>query len=84
MTIWSSDKLQLLDFAQIKHRFFVRMEGWEEENIDKIRDVFEDVEIVEANVENETAFITNEIPENDFEEKIKKFPNILSRIRVMF
>jgi len=82
-TIWSSKKLELTDFDNVKSRFFVRVSG-NEYSFDDIRDLFGEIEKVPEVVENELAFITPEISEKEMKNIKSKLKGYLGSIRVRF
>lgn len=84
MTIWSSKKLELASIDEASQKFFVRLSGTKAENEAAIQDVFGTVLEVDAEYADEYAFITEEMKEKVFKEKISKFDNMISRIRVAF
>lgn len=84
MTIWSSKKLELASIEEAPQKFFVRLSGAKEENEAGIEAAFGVVTEVDAGYADEYAFITEEMKEKVFKEKIGKFDNMVSRIRVAF
>ncbi len=85
MTIWSSKKLELADFSNASFKYFVRVEGNTDEVRQKVHAVFGEVQpVVASDVENEYAFITNEMKETEFNKVSKELGNVVSRIRVRF
>ena len=82
--IWENDKLQLADIKEAKQRFFVRLSGNAAENAAKVESTFGKVQVVEAGVENEYAFITDQVKEGEFAQKAEQLGNVVSRIRVDF
>ena len=74
---WSQDKMELIDCKEAKNRFFVRTTSAK----DEIEAVFDEVKYVEGVVEGEFAFITEEMTEGNFAEKIEKI-SCVSRIRL--
>ncbi|BBF44368.1 homoserine dehydrogenase [Lachnospiraceae bacterium KM106-2] len=81
MTIWSNKKLELANIEDAKHRFFVRVPE-DKKNI--VSELFDNVQIINADVKGEFAFITDELAEKVFKEKIAKVDGVLSMIRVAF
>ena len=81
MTIWSSEKLELADIEDAKHRFFVRVPMTEKE---EARKLFGEVQEVEAGMEGEFSFITEMMKEKAFKEKSASLTGMLSKIRVAF
>ena len=84
-TIWSSKKLELTDINRVQHKFFVRVQGSSEALKEQISSLFGPVEeITVPGIENEYAFVTGEIEEQDLKEIKKKIDGVLSVIRVRF
>jgi len=84
-TIWSSKKLELTDINQVKHKFFIRVEGNSSVVKEQINKLFGEVEEVTAvDVSGEYAFITSSITEQELKEKKEKLTSVLSVIRVRF
>ncbi|MCI8407804.1 MAG: homoserine dehydrogenase [Lachnospiraceae bacterium] len=82
--IWDSEKLAISDIKDASQRFFVRLSGNATENADKVAKLFEKVEVVDAGITGEYAFITDEIKECEFVAKAEELGNVISRIRVDF
>ena len=83
MTMWKSDKLELLPFEDTSKRFFVRISGEPEALKAHVESKFGPVEIVRADgLEGEFGFLTGVLTERAYEENAKEFPGILHRIRV--
>lgn len=83
MTMWKSDKLELLPFADTSRQFFVRISGEPEALKAHVESKFGPVEIVRAEgLEGEFGFLTSVLTEREYEENAKEFPGILHRIRV--
>ena len=83
MTMWKSDKLELLPFEDTSKRFFVRISGEPEALKAHVESKFGSVEIVRADgLEGEFGFLTGVLTERAYEENAKEFPGILHRIRV--
>ncbi len=84
-TIWSSKKLELTDIKQVRHRFFVRMLGNETALREKVNRFFGDVEVVVVpGIEEEYAFLTPSITEQEMKEKREALDGIVSVIRARF
>ena len=83
MTMWKSDKLELLPFEDTSKRFFVRISGEPEALKAHVESKFGPVEIIRADgLEGEFGFLTGVLTERVYEENAKEFPGILHRIRV--
>jgi homoserine dehydrogenase len=84
-TIWSSKKLVLTDIDQVKHRFFIRVEGDSLAVKEEVSELFGEVEEITAeSVTGEYAFITSSIAEQELKVKENKLNGILSVIRIRF
>lgn len=83
MTMWKSEKLELLPFADTSKRFFVRISGEPEALKAHLESKFGSIEIVRAEgLTGEFGFLTGVLTERAYEENAKEFPGILHRIRV--
>jgi homoserine dehydrogenase len=74
---WSQENMQLVDYKENVNSFFVRTTSAK----DQVEVVFSDVEYVEGVVEGEIGFVTGEMTEADFAEKIEKI-SCVNRIRL--
>ncbi len=83
MSGWSSDKQELLDFADSSRRFFVRVKE-SEGIVEKIMSVFGNIEPMDMGIAGECAFVTTEMSEKEFNEKKEQIPGIITRIRLSF
>lgn len=81
MTIWNDQKLELASFDEAQHRFFVRVAA---EETEKAKEMFSNIEVVDAGIENEFAFLTELVSEKEFKEKSECFEHMLNKIRVAF
>ena len=77
---WSSKKLALADRMDAESAFFVRVK---EEDAQKAKELFGNVEEVCAGVAGEFAFVTKKMSERDFAEKAEQI-TVLNRIRTEF
>lgn len=87
MQIWEPGKLELGNFDEWKHRFLVRIQSADIDDVDMedVKEAFGDVLYIKApGVENETAFVTTPIEEGKFREAIQKFSVVLNTVRVGF
>lgn len=83
MTMWESDKLELLPLRDTKKKFFVRISGEADVLKAHVESIFGPVEIVQAEgVTGEFGFVTGQISEGQYEFYAKEFPGILHSIRV--
>ncbi|MCD8053795.1 MAG: homoserine dehydrogenase [Lachnospiraceae bacterium] len=76
---WSGEKRELSDIASSRKQFLVRVKV---ENADTAATVFAGARRIDAGVEGETAFLTQEISEAEYEAAAAQVPGILHRIRV--
>jgi homoserine dehydrogenase len=81
MIAWDDEKLQLAPLEEMENRFFVRVT---KDELEKAKELFPGLEIVDAGIEDEFAFITKKISERKFAEQAAQFKNMLTRIRVGF
>lgn len=80
---WSPEELALTGIENATRSFFVRISGERAENEAMIKDEFGQVSFVELDdVTGEFGFVTPPITEASFDEKIKKIPGVLGRIRL--
>lgn len=83
MSFWSSTKLQLTDISNSKKQFFVRVKGNPETDLEKVQEVFGNVEpVVLPELEGEFGFITEVMSEAVYGEKAKQYGDVINRIRV--
>lgn len=83
MTMWKSDKLELLPSEDTKKQFFVRISGEPEALKAHLESCFGPIEVVQVEgLKQEFGFLTGVITERAYEENAKQFPGILHRIRV--
>ena len=87
MQIWEPGKLELGDFNEWKHKFLVRIQSADIDDVDMedVKEAFGDVLYIKApGVKNETAFVTTPMEEEKFKEAIQKFNGVLNTVRVGF
>lgn len=82
--IWEKEKLEIADMKEAPQRFFVRVSGSQAQNEAKVKELFGEVQVVDAGVAEEYAFITAQVTEGEFAEKAETLGNVVSRIRVEF
>lgn len=82
--IWEKDKLEIADIKDASQRFFVRLSGDKTANEAKVAEAFGTVQVVDAGIADEYAFITEEVKEGEFAKKAEELGNVVSRIRVDF
>ncbi len=80
---WNPERLKLTDVKKLESRFFVRMSGKLEENLEKVESVFGNVD-AKAVVDGEFGFITENMMEEEYLQKAAAFDNVLGMIRVRF
>lgn len=83
MTIWSEEKQEILPFDEAEHRFFVRIKD-SEGIIEKAEAVFGKLEMIDAGIEGEHAFITEIMTEKEYREAAGRIQGIISMIRTDF
>lgn len=83
MTIWSEEKQEILPFDEAEHRFFVRIKD-SEGIIEKAEAVFGKLEMIDAGIEGEHAFITEIMTEKEYREAADRIQGIISMIRTDF
>lgn len=75
---WRPEKLELIDYKNFDNRFFVRTAASEAE----VKEIFGEVAFVQAEgVAGETGFVTERMPEAEFEARAAKM-DIVQKIRV--
>ena len=74
---WSPEKIELVDAKDSRNSFFVRTSARK----DEIEKNFGCVKFVDAGIEGETGFTTEEMSEGEFAERAEKLP-VISRIRL--
>ena len=76
---WSAEKLELVDYKDFEHKFFVRTRA----AVTEISEVFGIVDYVSTEgVEGEHGFLTGSMKESEFELKKAKLSNVIQVIRV--
>lgn len=82
MTIWNSNKQKLVDVKDVKTRFFVRFKGNVNENLDAIKALFGEGQVVIIpEYSDEFGFVTGEMTEGEYADKAKECDKIITRIR---
>lgn len=83
MTMWKSDKLNLLSKKDTSKRFFVRIKGDADAMKSYLDSRFGPVQIVKVqDLDGEFGFMTEKMTEGKYEEIAEEFPGILHMIRV--
>lgn len=73
---WSPEKLTLAPMGQLSRRFFVRMK-----DVDKAKEIFGEIELVDAGIQGEAGFITPVMTEDEYAAKAKD-ADVISMIRM--
>lgn len=79
--LWSEDKLELNEFEEIKNDYFVRVQNKDGSAKDMVYDAFEDVEVIDAGINSEYAFIVRDLSEGNYRELSSKL-DVINMIRV--
>ena len=83
MMNWSSKRLELMDAGEVTGRYFVRIKGHADADLEKIQEVFGAVETVTVSeLPEEFGFVTGEMKQKEFQDKKEKFPEICGVIRI--
>lgn len=83
MTMWKSEKLELLPISDTSKKYFVRISGDANAMKAYLDSRFGPVEIVRAEgLDGEFGFVTEEMTEGKYEEIAKEFPGIIHMIRM--
>ncbi len=83
MTIWSAEKQEILPFDNAEHRFFVRIKD-SEGILEKAEAVFGKLEMIDAGISGEYAFITEVMTEKAYKDAQSRLPGIIGMIRTDF
>lgn len=76
---WDSEELELSSLEDSKRRFFVRVSA---DKKDKVQELFGNVGVVDAGIDNEFGFISEVMSEKELKEKTDKLGGVISMIRV--
>lgn len=79
MCFWDEDKVTLMDVADTKRSFFVRVSADKKE---AAIDTFAAIAEVNAGIADEFAFVTDVMTEKEFNEKINAIGGAINRIRI--
>ena len=83
MTMWESEKLELLPIENTVKQYFVRISGKVDERKAEIEKFFGKAEIVKVNgLDGEFGFVTEEMSEGVYTKCAEAVPGILSMIRI--
>lgn len=74
---WRPEKIELVDYKDSRNSFFVRTSAGK----DEIEKAFGYVKFIDAGIEGETGFTTEEMSEEEFAKKAEQIP-VISRIRL--
>lgn len=78
MCFWDDEDVKVSDVSEARRAFFVRVDAAKEK---EAIEAFKSVRVIEAEVEGEFAFVTDEMSEKEFNEKADAV-GIISRIRM--
>lgn len=83
MTIWNTNKMELVNLENVCSRFFIRFKGAVNADIlEAIEGAFGKGEVISApGVHGEFGYLTEEITEKNYDEAAKNFDGIISMIR---
>ena len=83
MTMWKSEKLELLPIEDTSRKFFVRMSGDAEARRNEVEKLFGGVKILTVDgAEGEFGFVTGEMTEGEYGRKAAEAEGILHMIRI--
>ncbi len=77
--LWEEEKLPLGSIDQFSRRFFVRAR---KESGEKVSELFGSVERIDAGVDGEFGFVTDEMTEKEFSQKAAALDGFVARIRL--
>lgn len=77
---WDDEKVELASFKQASWKYMVRVKKSTSEIT--VRELFGDVDVVNASVNDEYAFVTESMSEDKFDEKLAKLDGVVSSLRV--
>lgn len=83
-TVWADEKLELASMDDVESRFFVRVSGDAGANAARVKELFGDVQVVDAGFADEYAFVTGAVSEKAFADAKEAMGNVVNRIRVDF
>ena len=76
---WKQEKLELVDFKDFDHKFFVRTSA----SVDEVNSIFGQVDFMTVEgVTNEIGFVTGVMSEAEFEKRSGQLSNMIQMIRV--
>ena len=77
---WSEEQQEIADIGGARFRWFVRIKE-AQDALKDARELFGDIQVQEAGVVGECAFVTGPISEKEFAAKAEKLSGLLTRIR---
>ena len=76
---WKQEKLELVDYKDFDHKFFVRTNA----SVDEVTSVFGQVDFMTVEgVSNEIGFVTAIMSEAEYEKRAAQLSNVIQMIRV--
>ena len=82
MTMWKSEKLELLPIEDTSRRFFIRFRGTLQDLQEKVENCFGPVKVVSVpELEDEFGYMTELMTEGEYLKKAEEFPEIIHMIR---
>lgn len=81
--IWSKEKQEIADYKEVKNAFFVRVKETPT-IVEEVSRQFDNITPIDIAIKGECAFLTEKMPEGEFEEKIAQIPELITRIRLAF
>ena len=80
--IWSEEKLDLVAYEDMVHRFFVRISGSAADRAQQVTQAFGRVTPVEPGFTDEYAFLTDEMTEREYAEAAQSVGGVINMIRI--
>ena len=80
--IWSEEKLDLVAYEDMVHRFFVRISGSAADRAQQVTQAFGRVTPVEPGFTDEYAFLTDEMTEKEYAEAAQSVGGVINMIRI--
>ena len=82
MTMWKSEKLELLPIEDTSRRFFIRFRGTLQDLQEKVENCFGPGKVVSVSeLEDEFGYMTELMTEGEYLKKAEEFPEIIHMIR---
>ena len=82
MTMWKSEKLELLPIEDTSRRFFIRFRGTLQDLQEKVENCFGPGKVVSVpELEDEFGYMTELMTEGEYLKKAEEFPEIIHMIR---